>query len=168
MSLVSKVDYDPVTESVIAYPARRLESSKAFSKAYKRLYNAYPFMSAHSSGPGYDTRYWSEQGIAILDEKHIAAINSVGIDAVLSSGAYIAAVPKECLHAVKRTDNDGMYIGVNPDRVVLFDLMKRFDVSYEEYLKMCNKATSDFYRESTKKIRYLSGIAGMSDSDVSF
>ena len=115
MSLVSKIDYDIDTESVIAYPARRLESSKAFQKAYKRLHNSYPLLTGQRSGPGYDTRYWSEQEIVILDEKHIDAINSVGLDAVLSSGVYITVVPKDHLHAVKRQDNDGRYIGINVD-----------------------------------------------------
>jgi hypothetical protein len=169
MSLVSKIEYDAEKEAVIAYPSRRLDSNKAFQKAYKRLYNSYPLLTGHCSGPGYDTRYWSEQEIVILDEKHIDAINSVGLDAVLSSGVYITVVPKDYLNAVKRQDNDGRYIGINVDRVVLFDLMKRLDISYEEYLKMCNKASSGFYLENRNKIRYMSGIAGISDDDsVSF
>lgn len=170
MSLVTKIEHDPTTESVITYPASHLENNKAFYRAYKRLHNSGPFLACHSSGPGYDTRYWSEQQIAVLDDKHIAAINSVGLDAVLTNGANIVVVPKDYVHAVKRQDHNGCCITFNPDRIILFDLMKKHNISYDEYLKMCNSAMSSYLDAINKnKIRYLTGISGHQyESDVDF
>jgi hypothetical protein len=155
MSDLTKIDYDSENEVVIAYPSETLSNCIIFNKAFAKLYpNEYiGCISGILISNTEDNTYWARQGIFVLNDKHIQAINSVGIDAITCIGVHFSVIPKEMLWYIDKPDNSTS-LGYNVDRFILKKLMEKHCMTQNDYREMTREAIKDFFY-NYNKIKYL-------------
>jgi hypothetical protein len=166
MALVQTIQYDNGTEAVVAFPLPALDDCPSFRGAYQRLYGKDPSLHTRrynaDPNPVYDVNYLMDQDLVVLEESHIEAINSVGLDA-FTGRVKFAVVPMELLKSLKLEGRRGhhqkvrdMTLRINAERIVLFDLLKRCGIGYREYVSMVREVGRDPLTE--KRIRHAHGI----------
>lgn len=140
MSFIRKIEHDKEKEVVVCFTRERLRYCKLFAKMYKWLFpNDHLLLSGYLITPNdvNDEQYLYENDLIVLNDKHVAAINALGIDAF--SGIGIAVVPKDMLFYIevrgRRTEYPSIFL--NRDRYVMkTELMKRLGMTDQELVKL--------------------------------
>ena len=149
MAFIRKLEYDSDKESVICYSANALYNHKTCKKIFTKLYPKSEYVSyrkgCYSSSNTSCNQYWADQDIFILDEKHIEAINALGLDCFTTCA--FAIIKKEAVFYISKNANSGL--SYNSERYVIHKLIENNTITHQQFLDMCRSGQSEFYRNKT-------------------